>query len=64
MTGKTHLTFGITTGILSTVLINPKSAAIGIGMIGMTMLGSLAPDIDSRTSKISKRLKPPFGGFF
>ena len=57
MTGKTHLTFGIGTGVLAAGLINPDSAVMGIGMIGMTMLGSLAPDIDSKTSKISKKMK-------
>ena len=57
LTGKTHLTFGIGTGVLAATLINPDSTALGIGMMGMTMLGSLAPDIDSRTSKISKKMK-------
>lgn len=58
MTGKTHLSFGLATGVASAALLEPNSTILGLGVIGCTVLGSLIPDIDQSSSKLGKKVKP------
>lgn len=65
MTGKTHIYGGVTAGLLFLQMSQdgyfgldpPGCVAIG-GSFLLTLVGSLTPDIDLRTSTIGKTLKP------
>lgn len=61
MTGKNHLIFGVTSGfLLDAALLAKTGNTYGIdvaaGIITLSALGSLLPDIDSPKSKIGKIL--------
>ncbi len=61
MQGRTHLALGIMSGIiLSYHYGNSASDALFIG--GGCIVGSILPDIDSKTSIVSKKM--PVGSFF
>ncbi len=55
MLGKIHATAGFCLGVALSATASPAEAAI---IIGETVLGSLAPDIDHKNSTISKKLRP------
>ena len=59
MTGRTHLVFGITTAaIFSSLILNPGSVNTTNTLVfaGLSALGSVAPDLDTKESGISKML--------
>lgn len=59
MTGKTHLLFGLTTGAATAlVFYNPESAYFAHPFLftSLAVVGSLAPDLDTPESLLSKQL--------
>lgn len=61
MTGKHHLIAGAVCGVCvgASAIIAPGNTSylIACGAVGTTMIGSLLPDIDSRTSKLGSKMK-------
>ena len=61
MTGKHHLIAGTVCGVCvgASAIIAPGNTSylIACGAVGTTMIGSLLPDIDSRTSKLGSKMK-------
>lgn len=63
MDGKTHIAAGYSAGILLLAQLNrttwlpPEGLLPSLGIIGLAVVGSLAPDIDLPYSKIGRRSK-------
>ncbi len=66
--GKQHLFFGITTGVATSFSLGTMGLNIdtteGFVFIGLTVLGSLLPDIDSPGTTLGKRVRPLSDFFF
>lgn len=60
MMGKTHLAAGIAVGFCIGTLHSDATTPIYWGVVGMSALGSLIPDVDHPNSLISQRLLLPF----
>lgn len=61
MMGKQHLAFGAVTGVATALTLNQLSLIDEMGMygfIGLSMLGSLLPDIDKSNSTLGSIVKP------
>lgn len=62
MMGKQHLFFGITTGVATSFALGTMGLNIdtteGFVFIGLTVLGSLLPDVDNPGTTLGKRVRP------
>lgn len=58
MTGKSHLFFGLCSGLTCGFIIGSNAPETVAGTLALTAVGSLFPDIDSPNSKIGRKIKP------